>query len=278
MDIINKNAINQFNQATISDDIFFCKIMSEKKFALPLLQRILPDLHITDLKEPISQFTIKDNPQEHVVRFDVYSESEGRYFDLEMQTTKNPALDKRIRYYQSKMDSNLLKKGKDYSKLPPIYIIFICTFDPFNLGSYRYEFSGMYDLLNHVKLNTESHVIMLNAYGENPDSINPGLLNFLNLIAGNDVTKDKYVENIKDEIRYLKDNMQWRMIYMQEYNSIAVRERKEGRLEAINMAIPSFIDSMKEDNYTDEQIIDRLIRVFKLDIKEAKQYLKQSNK
>ncbi|EFQ48401.1 hypothetical protein HMPREF9216_1238, partial [Lactobacillus iners LEAF 2053A-b] len=44
MSIIKTNAMNNFANADITDDIFFCRIMSEKQYALPLLQRIFPQL------------------------------------------------------------------------------------------------------------------------------------------------------------------------------------------------------------------------------------------
>ena len=46
------------------------------------------------------------------------------------------ALPKRSRYYQSVMDSEILKKGVHYSRLNDSYIIFICTFDEKWWGEY----------------------------------------------------------------------------------------------------------------------------------------------
>ncbi len=165
MGVIKTNAMSNFANADITDDIFFCRIMSEKQYALPLLQRIFPQLNIRSIEQPISQFTIKNNRKEHGVRFDVFSEAEQKYFDIEMQTTHDPTLGKRIRYYQGKMDSTFLKAGESYDLLPPTYIVFICTFDPFAEGSYKYEFSHIYDQTNHVTLKTGTHVILLNVYG-----------------------------------------------------------------------------------------------------------------
>ncbi|QIH28332.1 Rpn family recombination-promoting nuclease/putative transposase (plasmid) [Lactobacillus iners] len=176
MSIIKTNAMNNFANADITDDIFFCRIMSEKQYALPLLQRIFPQLNIRSIEQPISQFTIKNNRKEHGVRFDVFSEAEQKYFDIEMQTTHDPTLGKRIRYYQGKMDSTFLKAGESYDLLPPTYIVFICTFDPFAEGAYKYEFSHIYDQTNHVTLKTGTHVILLNAHGTNPGSINGGII------------------------------------------------------------------------------------------------------
>ena len=62
---------------------------------------------------------------------DVYLKSSDKVFDIEMQTTDTP-YGKRMRYYQSAIDSSLLNKGEDYTMLTESYIIFICTKDPFD--------------------------------------------------------------------------------------------------------------------------------------------------
>ena len=36
------------------------------------------------------------------------------------------------------MDVSQLKPGEDYDTLPESYVIFICTFDPFGKGLYKY--------------------------------------------------------------------------------------------------------------------------------------------
>ena len=261
MSIIKTNAMNNFANADITDDIFFCRIMSEKQYALPLLQRIFPQLNIRSIEQPISQFTIKNNRKEHGVRFDVFSEAEQKYFDIEM---------------------------------PPTYIVFICTFDPFAEGAYKYEFSHIYDQTNHVTLKTGTHVILLNAYGTNPGSINGGLLNFLKLVAGEKATRyDPYLKQIQDKIAELKDNMQWRMSYMQEYNAIAVQERaegieqgiaqgraaglKQGKAEGLKQgrenSIALFIKNMLAQGSNKEEMLKTLMIGFQLSAEEANSYL-----
>ncbi|MDD3367423.1 MAG: Rpn family recombination-promoting nuclease/putative transposase [Lachnospiraceae bacterium] len=75
------------------------------------------------------------------VRLDVYAEDDAEVsYNLEMQNTDEKNLAKRSRFYQAEMDVTSLKPGEDFSKLKPCYIIFICTFDPFGKGLYRYVF------------------------------------------------------------------------------------------------------------------------------------------
>ena len=69
---------------------------------------------------------------------------QGTLYDIEMQTTDYATPDelpKRTRYYQAMMDMDVLNKGELYTKLRRTYIIFICTFDPFDRGRSLYTFS-----------------------------------------------------------------------------------------------------------------------------------------
>ena len=52
------------------------------------------------------------------------------------------ALEKRARYYRSQMDMDLLLAGESYENLPDTYVIFICDFDLFGAGRYRYTFEN----------------------------------------------------------------------------------------------------------------------------------------
>lgn len=47
------------------------------------------------------------------IRLDVYVDDEdGTVYDMEMQTTANSNIPKRLRYYQGMIDLNLIEKGK----------------------------------------------------------------------------------------------------------------------------------------------------------------------
>ncbi|MGN8905880.1 PD-(D/E)XK nuclease family transposase [Bacillota bacterium LCP21S3_D9] len=54
------------------------------------------------------------------VRYDVYSEINGRVFDVEMQMESRKNESRRARYYQCMMDEQELRKGEDYAVLPEL--------------------------------------------------------------------------------------------------------------------------------------------------------------
>lgn len=53
---------------------------------------------------------------------------EGRYFDIEMQTTNKKGFNNRILYYWSRLYSQQLLKGEEYARLNPVISIVIAQF------------------------------------------------------------------------------------------------------------------------------------------------------
>ncbi|MBD5544662.1 MAG: Rpn family recombination-promoting nuclease/putative transposase, partial [Lachnospiraceae bacterium] len=75
------------------------------------------------------------------IRLDIYASNEMQVsYNVEAQNDDRKNLAKRSRYHQAEMDVASLKPGDDFNDLKPGYVIFICTFDPFGKGLYRYTF------------------------------------------------------------------------------------------------------------------------------------------
>ncbi len=75
----------------------------------------------------------------------------------------------------------LLKKGVDYDKLKPQYIIFICTFDPFDRGLHRYTFTNQCHEVEGLSLGDETAKIFLNTRGTATD-VSEEMLAFLRFL------------------------------------------------------------------------------------------------
>ena len=129
----------RLKELTIKDNFMFGAVMMDEDNCKGLLERVL-ELPIERV-EISREKSIVYHPEYKGVRLDVYAkdESQTRY-NVEMQVEKKPALGKRSRYYQSQMDMEMLLAGEDYAELPNTYVIFICDFDPFGKGKYRYTF------------------------------------------------------------------------------------------------------------------------------------------
>ena len=61
----------------------------------------------------------------------------------------------------------MLLAGGDYTELPDAYVIFICDFDPFGEGKYRYTFQTMCRESGNADLKDGRVIMFLNPHGKN---------------------------------------------------------------------------------------------------------------
>lgn len=80
-------------------------------------------------------------------------------------TIPEEQLPKRTRYYAGMIDLNAIEKGADYSELPQSFVIFICTFDLFGKGHWRYTFENMCKEDNDILLGDSTTKIFFNTAG-----------------------------------------------------------------------------------------------------------------
>ena len=141
-----------------------------------------------------------------------------------MQNKDEYNLPLRNRYYQAQIDVTSLKSGDEYKDLKPLYVIFICNFDPFGKELYRYTFSmqceeGDFPLDDGVKR------IFYNTKGKNREEVPKILIDFLGYL--NDSTDtyaeqdlDEKVKQIHERVKLLKKNRDVEKNYM-HYISVA---------------------------------------------------------
>ncbi len=122
----------------------FTSVFSNLEIVKKFLELLL-NVKIKEIKVIQKEKVIDDVGHSRGVRFDVYLENDTTIYDIEIQTSNTYDLSKRVRYYHSKIDSDLLDKGeKSFNLLKVSYVIFICTFNPFNIENvnefiYRFE-------------------------------------------------------------------------------------------------------------------------------------------
>ena len=75
------------------------------------------------------------------------------------------------------MDAAALKPGEDFKRLSPSYVIFICAFDPFGEGYYRYTFENRC-LETGKPLGDGTRKIFLNTRGTRPEGVPKELIHF----------------------------------------------------------------------------------------------------
>ena len=98
----------------IDNDFIFCKVMQDKSLLTELIHLILPDLPFKELNI-ITQKSEEIGLDIHGIRLDVHARDEyGNLYDLEMQNRKmgHGDIPKRLRYYGSVTDANMLDRKK----------------------------------------------------------------------------------------------------------------------------------------------------------------------
>ena len=148
---------------------------------------------------------------------------------------RKDALGKRSRYYQSQMDMELLLSGEDYSELPDTYVIFICDFDPFEEGKYRYTFKMNCKESGKTNLEDGRTIVFLNTHGKNESEVPKELVTFLkyvkaDLAGSEEAFDDSYVEQLQNFIRKIKGSREMEERFM-IFEEMLKEEREEGREE-----------------------------------------------
>ena len=105
-----------------------------------------------------------------------------------------------------------LDKGMDYMQLKQSFVIFVCTFDPFQLGRHVYTFTNRCVEDPDLLLNDGTQKIILNTKGIF-DDVRPELKRLLNFIDGRQ-PEDAFTHDLSEAVESAKRNEKWRLDYM----------------------------------------------------------------
>ena len=230
----------RLKELTIKDNFMFGAVMMDEDNCKGLLERVL-QIKI-DHVEISREKSIVYHPEYKGVRLDVYAKDENQTrYNVEMQVEKKPALGKRSRYYQSQMDMEMLLAGEDYAELPNTYVIFICDFDPFGKGKYRYTFRARCEESSKADLEDGRTVVFLSTCGKNESEVPKELVTFLKYVkedlAGSEKEfHDPYVEQLQKFVRNVKKSREMEerfMIFEEMLKEERASGREEGRAEGL---------------------------------------------
>ena len=152
-----------------------------------------------------------------------------------MQLRTKPEIGKRVRYYHSQIDMEALLSGQEYEKLPDVYVIFICDFDPFGSGRYCYTFQPICEEDHQLVLNDGSTSIFLSTCGKNEEETPESLVQFLkyagaDLPASTEEYEDAFVRQLQESVRRIKGSRRMEEKFMRR-EELLREERAEGKAE-----------------------------------------------
>ncbi|MBQ4470353.1 MAG: Rpn family recombination-promoting nuclease/putative transposase [Synergistaceae bacterium] len=228
----------RWENLTLANDFMFSTVMSDEALCTEMMRRILPDIEIEYISIPEAQKTLRGALESKSVRFDLYTKSDdGKIYDIEIQTTNNKDLPRRSRAYHILMGDDVLRrsrgKSKRYRDIPDSYVIFICMFDPFELGRYIYTFKNICSEAKALDLGDGAFTIFLNAKGKT-GKISKKLKAFLDFLRGKETPGDAFIEELAKRLRFAKLDPEGRRIHMYNwlYESTKIENAKEEAREA----------------------------------------------
>ena len=197
-------------------------------------------------KKTLQELTFKDNfmfgaflldPENcKGVRLDAYAKDENNTrYNIEMQILPKPALQRRARYYHSQIDMELLLTCMSYNELPDTYVIFICDFDPFGKGKYRYTKKSICKEFPELEMNDGAHTIFLSTKGTNEDEVPKELVKFLKFVGVQPSESEKdfedaFVQRLQKSVKQVKASREMGARYM-TFQELLKDEREAGRKE-----------------------------------------------
>ena len=241
-----KKAQNKEDFRPFTDDFVFALVMRDPGICKGLVELILPNEEIGEVKIATADNSLPDKinepevvPQASLdfgknmrgVRFDAYVKTANEWIDIEMQTTNKHDTEKRSRYYQVLMDTDCLEKGGKFKDLKTTFVVFICTFDYFSLDEPMYVVES-YIRKNNLHFDDGTSKILLNTKCS-PDKVPEKLRAFYAYI--NDPTRvgSKLIEGINERVKEYNTE-EWRAKFVTlEYMIAEAKEEgiAEGRTE-----------------------------------------------
>lgn len=230
----------KFVELEFSDAFLFAAIMEDAETCRQIVERILEfpikSVHVH------TESMILVNPEYRGIRMDVYADDGvGTVYDVEMQTTNKGNLPKRSRCYQSQIDVVSLRPGDDFNQLKKSYVIFICTFDPFGRGLYRYTFEERC-LEDGEALGDETCKVFLSTKGTHAEAVSSELIQFLRFVENSNQLpeEDVFLRRLHECIAELKRSRRLEERYML-FGEMLDDERKAGREEGREEGLSSMM-------------------------------------
>ena len=145
-------------------------------------------------------------------------------YNQDTEETVIKELPLRVRYYQSIISTNMLRKGKLYGELRKSYVIFVCTFDPFGKGLPIYHFTYRCSEDCALQMNDKTECIFLNAKAAKKAE-DKELAAFLAYVNGKSSTT-AFTKKLDEEAMRIKNREDWRYKIMTLDMEIEMMKRR----------------------------------------------------
>ena len=238
-------------ELTFKDNFMFGAVLLDPENCKGVIERSL-GIEIERV-EVSREKSIVYNPEYKGVRLDAYAkDANNTHYNVEMQVLPKPAIQKRARYYHSQIDMEILLTGVSYNELPDTYVIFVCDFDPFGKGKYRYTKKSICKELPELEMDDGAYTIFLNTKGNNENEEPEELVKFLKFVGAKPSDsekdfKDAFIKRLQKSIKEVKASREMGARYM-TFQELLQDERIEERRRIAK--------KMLEKNMSIEEIVE----------------------
>ena len=208
---------HEFN---LSDFALFLSVMKNPRAYQAVLSIFMdePDIELVDIK--VEQ-VILNRVGKRAIRMDAWAKSaDNRQFNMEMQNdSKNDDIRKRSRFYQSMIDTPILKSGKEtrYKNLPSTVIIFITQEDIFGKDLAKYTFVEQCKEIKGLELEVGTTKIFLNMSSKNGSQELVSLLQYIKdsrIDNPEIIIKDSRILELDHIVQEVKSSEEWEGVRM----------------------------------------------------------------
>ncbi|WP_289683498.1 Rpn family recombination-promoting nuclease/putative transposase [Faecalibaculum rodentium] len=247
---LSAEKLEAIQSMTAFDDVFITTFFDRKTVEF-LLRLILkkPELSVRD----ITFEQVLDDPVSKGVRLDIRAIDEaGNWMNIEFQIDPKKVSGKRLRYYHSRMDVQMLQKGQSYTELPDACVIFICRGDPIGKGKPMYCYR-IKDQDNEVLDNGQLTLVLNADYPGNWEF--KELMDDLKSACARDMHYDVFRQRMQS-IKEKEDGLMANNSIVENYINRQVEERIAKRVEEqVDEEKSSIVLKMLKDDMPEEKII-----------------------
>ena len=235
----------EFRSLPLSNGFMFGEVMRTAALCIRFLELLLK-VQIERVEYIAKEHDISQSFTGHGIRIDVYlRDGKGTVYSIEMDTGGSLSeYKRRMRYNQSAIDRNNLKKGEDYVLLPDMYLIVVSTKDFFGHGlalyvrkmmikGYKYTKDGKEQEIPDFSYEDGTHLYFLNA-DHTVCNVSEEIAEFLKCIHSNDTDpehyKSQWMKDVCRRIEEVRDDPAEEAYYM-TLDTMVMDIRREAREE-----------------------------------------------
>jgi len=181
------------------DDDFFHKLSEDIGFCEEVLQVILqkPDLQVLKV---MPQKSIRNIEDRSVIVDVLCKDSEGNYYNIEMQKKNDDDHQRRVRYNGSNVDTYVAEKGVKFSEIPDVYVVFISKFDYFGKKKTVYHVDRVLRETGDIVDNGFYEIYVNTEIDDGTD-----IAGLMKILKSSQVKNDERFPRVCKRIRYFKE-------------------------------------------------------------------------